>query len=314
MLFYLLKQAAASILVLFVVVSITFALVGAAPGGLGLLADPNMDPEVRANIERSLGLDQPLYVQYLRWIGNILQADLGASLMFSRPVLDMILERLPATLLLGGAALLITILVGFSAGIISARYPNSPLDQVLSFISFMGLATPGFWLGILLILVFAVWLGWLPAAGMQTAGADFSIQDRLSYLVMPALVLATSTTAEMMRYTRSSWLEIMNLDYVRTARSKGLSERVVHGKHVLRNALIPVLTIFGLFLPRLVGGAAVVETLFAWPGMGSMAVGAAVARDTPLVLGITIFVSVTVIASNLIIDVLYSIIDPRIRY
>lgn len=311
---YLLKQALASLVVLFVVVSVTFFLIGFAPGGLGLLADPNLDPQVRASILRNLGLDQPLYVQYLHWLGNILQGDLGRSFTFSRPVLDMILDRLPATLVLGAAALLITVGVGFSAGVIAARYPNSWLDQGLSFLSFVGLATPGFWLGILLILVFAVTLGWLPAAGMQTVGAAFSLSDRLSYLVLPAVVLATSTTAELMRYTRSSWLEVMNQDYIRTARSKGLSERVVHSKHVLRNALIPILTIFGLFLPRLIGGAAVTETLFAWPGMGSMAVAAAVARDTPLILGITVFVSVAVIASNLLIDVLYSAIDPRIRY
>ncbi|WP_299431397.1 ABC transporter permease [uncultured Meiothermus sp.] len=311
---YLVKQAAASVLVLLVVVTITFFLIGLAPGGLGLLADPNMDPEVRANIQRNLGLDQPLYMQYLNWMSNILQGDLGRSFTFNRPVLDMILERLSATLLLGAAALLITVVVGFSAGVIAARFPNSLLDQVLSFISFVLLATPGFWLGILLIIVFAVLLGWLPAAGMQTVGKSFDIADRLSYLVMPAIVLAAGTTAELMRYTRSSWLEIMNLDYIRTARSKGLAERVVHNKHVLRNALIPILTIFGLFLPRLIGGAAVTETLFAWPGMGSMAVAAAVARDTPLVLGITIFISTAVILSNLLIDVLYSIIDPRIRY
>jgi peptide/nickel transport system permease protein len=314
MLNYLLRQGAASLAVLFVVLTATFFLIQSAPGSLSILADPNLDPEVRATVERSYGLDQPVFVQYAQWMGRLLQADLGNSFNFRRPVLEMILERLPATLLLGAAALVITLVVGFSAGVIAARHPNSPLDQVLSFVSFVGLATPGFWLGIVLIIVFAVQLRVLPAAGMQTVGAPFSLLDRLSYLLMPAIVLAAGTTAELMRYTRSSWLESMNQDYVRTARGKGLAENVVHGKHVLRNALVPVLTVFGLFLPRLVGGAAVIEALFAWPGIGSMAVEAAVGRDAPLILGVTMFVSVAVILSNLVIDALYVLIDPRIRY
>lgn len=314
MLNYLLRQGMASLAVVFIVLTATFFLIQSAPGSLSILADPNLDPEVRATVERSYGLDQPIFVQYAQWMGRLVQADLGSSFNFRRPVSEMILERLPATLLLGAAALVITLAVGFTGGVIAARHPNSPLDQVLSFVSFVGLATPGFWLGIVLIIVFAVQLRVLPAAGMQTVGIPFSLLDRLSYLVMPAVVLAAGTTAELMRYTRSSWLESMNQDYVRTARGKGLSERVVHGKHVFRNALVPILTVFGLFLPRLVGGAAVIEALFAWPGIGSMAVEAAIGRDAPLILGVTMFVSVAVIFSNLVIDALYVWIDPRIRY
>ncbi len=311
---YLLRQGLASLAVVFVVLTATFFLIQSAPGSLSILADPNLDPEVRATVERGYGLDQPVFVQYTQWMGRLLRADLGSSFNFRRPVLEMILERLPATLLLGGAALLLTLLIGFTGGVIAARQPNSWLDQTLSFVSFVGLATPGFWLGIVLIIIFAVQLRILPGAGMQTVGTDFSLLDRLSYLVLPALVLSASTTAELMRYTRSSWLESMNQDYVRTARGKGLKESVVHGKHVFRNALVPVLTVFGLFLPRLVGGAAVIESLFAWPGIGSMAVEAAIGRDAPLILGITMFISVTVIFSNLVIDALYVLIDPRIRY
>lgn len=314
MLEYLTKQLLASILVLFFVVTITFFLIQAAPGTLSILTDPTMDPEVIATIERRFGLDRPIYIQYGRWLSRLMQGDMGNSLVYGRPVLRMIVERLPATLLLGAAALVITILVGIPAGIVAARWPNSLLDQSLSFISVLGLATPNFWLGILLIILFSVQLGWLPGAGMQTIGRPFSLLDRLSYLILPAVVLATSTTAELMRYTRSSWLEIINQDYVRSARSKGLAEHAVHHKHIMKNALIPVITILGLSLPRLVGGAAIIESLFSWPGLGFMAVNAAIARDTTLILGTTIFVSVAVIISNLLIDLLYGLIDPRVRF
>lgn len=311
---YLIRQLAASILVLFIVVSVTFFILQFAPGSLGLLADPNMDPTVAENIRRNYGLDEPVLVQYGKWVGNLLRGDLGMSLMFRRPVLDMILERLPLTLILGGAALLVTLVVGIGTGIVSARRPNSLIDQVLSFLSFVGLAVPNFWLGIMLIILFSVQLGWLPSSGTHSIGKPFSLLDRLEHLVLPALVLATSTTAELMRFTRSSWLDIQEQDFVRTARSKGLGETTVQGRHIMKNAMIPVLTVFGLFLPRLLGGTAIIEALFAWPGMGSMAVNAAVARDAPLVLGITIFVATGVILSNLLIDALYPLFDPRVRY
>lgn len=311
---YLVRQLLASVVVLILVITATFFMIQMAPGQLSILTDPTMDPEVVATIERRFGLDQPVHVQYARWMARLGQGDMGTSLVFSRPVLDMILERIPATLLLGFSALLITVVVGIPAGIIAARWPNSPLDQGLNLVAILGLATPNFWLGILLIILFSVQLGWLPGSGMATLGHPFSVLDRLSYLILPAAVLATSTTAELMRYTRSSWLEIVNLDYIRSARSKGLAEHRVHNKHVMKNALIPIITILGLSLPRLVGGSAIIESLFAWPGIGSMAVNAAVNRDTTLILGTTIFVSAAVIVSNLFIDALYGFIDPRIRF
>ncbi len=311
---YLIKQLAVSVLVLYCVMTVTFFLVKSTPGQLSILADPAMSPTVVQAIERRFGLDRPPLEQYMRWMGNIVRGDMGMSLVYGRPVMSMILDRLPATLLLGFAALLVTVLVGVPAGIVAARWPNSFLDQTLSFLSVVGLATPNFWLGILAIILFSVQLGWLPGSGMQTIGQPFSVLDRLSYLVLPATVLATSTTAELMRYTRSSWLEVINMDFVRTARSKGLAEGKVHGKHILKNALIPVLTILGLSLPRLIGGSAIIESLFSWPGIGSMAVNAAVGRDAPVILGTTIFVSVAVIVSNLVIDVIYGLVDPRIRY
>jgi peptide/nickel transport system permease protein len=311
---YLSKQIAVSVVVLFLVITTTFFLIKSTPGQLSILADPTMSPTVVATIEKRFGLDRSPVEQYFLWMGNMLRGDMGMSLVFGRPVLGMILDRLPATLLLGFTALLITVVIGIPAGVVAARRPNSFFDQVLSFLSVVALATPNFWLGILAIILFSVQLGWLPGSGMQTIGQSFSVLDRLSYLILPATVLATSTTAEIMRYTRSSWLDVLHQDYVRTARSKGLAEGAVHSKHILKNALIPVLTILGLSLPRLIGGSAIIESLFSWPGIGSMAVNAAVGRDATVILGTTIFVSVAVIASNLVIDVLYGFIDPRIRY
>jgi peptide/nickel transport system permease protein len=311
---YLAKQAAASLVVLWVVVTLTFFLIQSAPGTLSIISDPELDPRVAAMVEERLGLDQPVWRQYARWMGNLVRGDLGASLVYSRSVVEVIWSRLPATLLLGTAALIVTLVVGIGAGSYAARHPNAPLDQAMSFLAVVGLATPNFWLGILLILLFSVNLGWLPSSGLRTLGVPFDLGDRLAHLVLPTIVLASSSAAELMRYTRSAWLEVMSQDYVRTAHSKGVSPGAVDRRHVMRNALVPLLTIVGLFLPRLVGGAAVIESVFAWPGMGLLAVEAAMNRDSTLILGTTIFVSVAIIASNLFVDLLYGLVDPRIRY
>lgn len=311
---YLVKQAAASVVVLWLVVTLTFFLIQSAPGTLSIIADPTFDPATAAIIEERLGLNQPVWRQYGRWMGHILQGNLGNSLVYSRPVMAIIMDRLPATAILGLSALAVTLVFGIGAGILAARRPNSIPDQVLSFIAVVGLATPNFWLGILLIIFFSVNLGWLPSSGLRTIGIPFDLGDRIAHLVLPTIVLASSSTAELMRYTRSAWLEIISQDYVRTARSKGLPAVTVDVKHVMRNALVPLLTIIGLYLPRLVGGAAVIESVFAWPGMGLLAVEAAMNRDSTLVLGTTIFVSIAIIFSNLVVDVLYALVDPRIRY
>jgi peptide/nickel transport system permease protein len=311
---YLLKQALASVFVLWVVVTLTFFLIQSAPGTLSIIADPEMDPRVAAMVEERLGLDQPVWRQYARWMGNLVRGDLGDSLVYSRAVIEIIWSRLPATVLLGTSALIVTLIVGIGAGSYAARHPNSWLDQSMNFVAVVGLATPNFWLGILLILFFSVNLGWLPSSGLRTLGAPFDLGDRLAHLVLPTIVLASSSAAELMRYTRSAWLEILGQDYVRTAHSKGVAPGVVDRKHVLRNALVPLLTIVGLFLPRIVGGAAVIEAVFAWPGMGLLAVEAAMNRDSTLILGTTIFVSVAIILSNLVVDALYGLVDPRIRY
>jgi peptide/nickel transport system permease protein len=284
-----------------------------APGGLATLMDPNLDAADRARLAKNLGLDQPAHIQYLRWLANLSRGSLGRSLTYGRPVAEMVLERLPATILLAGTGLLLTVVAGLVFGTLSALRPHSRTDQLLTFGSFLGLAMPNFWFGIMLIIVFSVLLRWLPASGMMTPQASFSLADRARYLIMPTLVLALTHVAQIMRYTRSSVLGVLRMEYVTVSRAKGLSEFVVQTRHVLRNALIPVVTVLGLSLPRLFGGAAVVEALFGWPGMGQLGVDAALRRDTPLILGVTMMISAAVVASNLLVDLLYPYLDPRVR-
>lgn len=312
---FLLGRVVSSLAVLFLVATLTFFLVQIAPGGISILSDPNLPVEEVERLERVLGIDRPAHVQYFSWLRNLARGNLGASLTYGgRPVADMVAGRILPTLYLGVAALAITVLIGIPVGILSARHHNSLLDQVVSFFSFLGLATPNFWLGIMLIILFAVRLDWLPTSGMGPRGADFSMLESLRHLLLPALVLGTSGMATLVRYTRSAWLEVVGLDYVRTAQSKGLSTSAVDRKHVLKNVLIPVVTVLGVQLPRIISGSAVVEAVFGWPGLGQLAVDAALRRDTPLILGVTILVSVMVILSNLLVDLLYPLLDPRIRY
>lgn len=313
---YLLSRLLSSLAVLLVVVTITFAMIQFAPGGLSILMNPNISAAEAERLARNMGLDRPVYVQYGQWLSNLFSGNLGSSLSYGgRPVLDMVLERLPATLKLGLAAALVSLAIGVPLGILAARNQNRFMDQLASVFASVGLAIPNFWLGILLIVLFSVTLDWLPASGTRTIGPrGGGALDQLQHLIMPTLVLATSTLAEMTRYTRSAWLEVVRQDYVRTARSKGLGEGRVERRHVLKNALIPVVTVFGVALPRLLGGSAVVETLFSWPGLGQLAVDAALRRDTPLILGTTVFVSLLVIACNLLVDLIYPLLDPRISY
>ncbi len=309
---YILKRSLSAVVVVVLVATLTFLLIQAAPGGLSILMDPNMSSSEVARLKHNLGLDSPIHIQYFNWIRNAAQGDLGASLSYGgRSVTSMIMERVPATLQLGAASLLLTLVIGIPAGVMAGRRPNGLTDQIISFFSFVALAVPSFWLGIILMILFGAELRWLPTSGMGPRG---DLLLGLKHLVMPAVVLASSSAAAVIRYTRSSWLEVASLDYVRTGRSKGLTEGQLGRRHILRNALIPVVTVIGVQLPRLVGGAAVIETLFSWPGLGQLGVDAALRRDTPLILGVTLLVSAAVVASNLLVDTLYPVIDPRIRY
>lgn len=310
---YLIGRVGQALGVLFVVSIVTFVLIHSAPGGPAILLQGDLTQEQIRERMADLGLNDPLPVQYARWLGNLLQGQLGRSLSQGVPVGTLIAERLPATLLLSGAALLLTLAVGLPLGVLSAIKRNGVVDVLVTGVAFFGMSVPVFWLGILLILLFSVQLGMLPSAGMYSLDQPFSLGDRLRYLVMPTVVLATANMAQITRYTSSSVLAVLAEDYVRTAHAKGLAGRVVLTRHALRAALIPVITIVGVMLPRLVTGAAITEAIFAWPGMGRLAVDAAVQRDYPLVMGITLIVSAVVIASNLVVDMVYGWADPRIR-
>ena len=310
---YLIGRVGQALGVLLVVSIVTFVLIHSAPGGPAILLQGDLTQEQIRERMADLGLNDPLPVQYARWLGNLLQGQMGRSLSQGVPVGTLIVERLPATLLLSGAALLLTLGIGLPLGVLSAVKRNGLVDVLVTGFAFFGMSVPVFWLGILLILLFSVQLGLLPSAGMYSLDQPFSIGDRLRYLAMPTIVLATANMAQITRYTSSSVLAVLAEDYVRTAHAKGLSGRVVLTRHALRAALIPVITIVGVMLPRLVTGAAITEAIFAWPGMGRLAVDAAVQRDYPLVMGITLMVSAVVIASNLVVDLIYGWADPRIR-
>ncbi|MDR7545277.1 MAG: ABC transporter permease [Armatimonadota bacterium] len=311
---YLLERAFQALVVLLVVSTLTFAMVSMAPGGPAIMMTMESTPDQREALARQLGLDQPLPVRYLKWIGAALRADFGRSFGDRRQVNEVILERLPNTLLLGGSALALSILIGIPAGIISATRRYSLADHVVTFLSFIGVSIPAFWFAILLILVFTVHLHWLPASGLATPGAPFSLADRLTHLVLPALVLATATLPNLVRFMRSALIEEIGQDYVRTARAKGLPDHVVLSRHAIRNALIPVVTVLGVLVPRLAGGAVITETIFGWPGMGQLAVSSTIGRDYPMVMAITVVVAVVVILSNLLVDLAYGWLDPRITY
>jgi len=310
---YLARRLAHSIVVLSLISVATFLIVHLSPGGPEVLFAGDLPPSERVHIIRNLGLDQPLHVQLARWFSAVLRGDFGRSFNQQRPVLDMIAERLPATVVLALASLIVAIVVGVPLGVAAARRPNSWVDYSATGISVLGVSTPSFWLGIILILLFSVRLRLLPSSGMVTVGAAFSLGDLLRHLLMPAFVLSLVYLAQIASYTRSSMLDVMHRDYVRTARAKGLREVAVLVRHVLRNSLMPVITVVGLLIPRLVGGAAITETIFSWPGMGRLAVEAAFKRDYPLIMGITVIFALAVIASNLAVDIVYGLVDPRVK-
>lgn len=314
MLRYLARRLLQTTALLLVVSAVVFALIIQAPGGPSIMLDRSMDAAEMARMRVALGLDKPVHVQYVRWLGQVLRGNLGHSYQVGLPVAEIILQMLPNTLVLSAAALAISLAVAIPAGVISAARPYTALDHTVTFLCFFGISVPVFWYGLMLIVLFSIVLGWLPAGGMHTIGEPRSLIDLARHLILPAIVLGTANMALFARYTRSSTMAVLKQDYVRTARSKGLTEHTVLYRHALRNALITIVTVVGLQLPRLVGGAAITETVFAWPGMGSLAVRAAFERDYPMIMGITLVISSVVALSNLLVDMVYVYLDPRIRY
>jgi peptide/nickel transport system permease protein len=310
---YLLGRIAQGVFLLVLVTVLTFSLMHLAPGGPAILMDPHIGAEQAREMERILGLDKPVHIQYLRWAGNLMQGDWGKSFTMAQPVLEIVLGRLPATMVLAVASIVIAIVLGVFLGAMSAIKKDTVFDSVITIVSFSGISIPTFWFGLMLILLFSVYLRVLPSSGMLTVGAGFSLVDFLAHLAMPAVVLGSVNMAQIARYTRSSVLSVLQEDYVRTARAKGLAYHRVLFKHVLRNALLPIITLIGMLIPRVASGAAIAETVFAWPGLGRLAVSAAFQRDYPVIMAVTLLVSFVVIVSTLITDMLYTVVDPRIK-
>lgn len=316
MISYIIRRILLAIPLLFGISLLSFAIIWFAPGDpVSLLMDPNLKPEDQELFKEKYGLNDPFPVAYAKWLGNILQGDFGVSIIRrGTPVSEMIWNRLPNTLLLMGVSLLIAFIISIPLGIFSAMRPYTKRDYTITFFSFLGVATPNFWLGIMMIMFFAVKLGWFPTGGVATLHAPFSIWDRIHHLIMPALVLATADMAALTRYTRSSMLDVLKQDYIRTAKAKGFREIKVVLKHGVRNGLIPIITIFGLMLPSLIGGAAVTEKIFSWPGLGTLFIDSAFQRDYPVIMALTMISATLVVIGNLIADILYAIFDPRIDY
>lgn len=316
---YVLRRIFISIPVLLGVTLLAFIFVNLAPG------DPIsafVDPVTRAELgeewvkerRRQLGLDQPVVVRYVFWLRELLQGNLGYSLVGGEPVGVQVAQRLGPTFLLMGSALLIAVTLGLPLGIISAVRQYSLLDYAATVLGFVAISTPSFFLGLGLIYIFAVKLQWLPTSGMRTLGIENSPLDLLKHMVMPVTVLGLAQIPLVMRFARSTMLEVLRQDYVTTARAKGLAERVVLVRHAFRNALIPLITVIGVSVPNLLSGAVIIETIFQWPGMGLLAIRAVNSRDYPLILGVILVTGVMVLLSNLIADILYAVADPRIRY
>lgn len=269
-------------------------------------------PEEVARVRHSLGLDQPWWVQYGIWLSNVVRGDLGVSYQNQRPVSLLIRQRLPATVELAIASLLIAAIFGIPIGIVSATRRYTAVDYTFTSFALFGISMPGFWFGILLILIFALYLGWFPASGYVPWSTGAS--RHLQHLTLPSIALGLFNTGALMRFTRSSMLEVISQDYIRTARAKGLPERLVIYRHALKNALIPTLTVLGLQVGYLLGGSVIIEQVFAWPGIGWLALTAINQRDYPVVMGVVLVIALVFVLSNLVVDVAYTLVNPRIRY
>ena len=297
---------------LFFVSVLIFSLQNLLPGDPAMiLAGEDQDPNVIAYLRQKLHLDEPLPVRYLYWVGGVLQGDLGESLRIQRPVLDLIMEKLPVTLQLATMAILIALAIGVTAGIVSAVLKDTVWDYAANVFALWGLSTPNFWLGIMLILLFSVTLGWLPASGYVPPAEDLGAN--LAAMIMPAFVLGNAIAAVLMRHTRSAMLQVLSADYIRTARAKGLSERIVVMKHGLRNALVPVVTLGALEFGALLSGAVLTEQVFTIPGFGKLIVDAVFNRDYAVVQGVVLFTATAYITLNLLADLAYFLINPRLR-
>jgi peptide/nickel transport system permease protein len=310
---YITRRVIQSVVVMFGISIMVFLLVHLVPGDpIRVALGTQFDQETYDTLRERAGFNQPLFVQYFTWLASAVQGDLGVSFRSGAPVTDLILGRLPATLTLAFASLVVALLIALPLGIISAVRSGSKLDHAATVFSQFGISIPDFWMGIMFILLFSLTLGWLPPSG-YTPLTDDPV-DWFSRLLMPAVTVGVVSGSVLTRFVRSSMLEALSQDYTRTARSKGLAERVVVSRHVLKNALIPVVTVAGLQLASLLGGVIIVEVVFSWPGLGQLALIAVQRRDYPVLQGAVLVMAITFLLINLVVDLLYAWLDPRIKY
>jgi len=298
------------------VIIINFTILHLAPGDPAHVMGGERDvpPEYYVALREKMGLDKPIWQQLLIYMGNVLKGDLGYSWINRRPVLDVIFERFPATILLMGTSVILAIVLGTLIGVLSSSRPYSKIDNVNTVMSLVGYSIPNFWLGVMLIIVFGVWLRWLPISGMTSLTTEKNyIIDVISHMILPAACLTTQNIGYYVRLSRTSMLEVLKLDYITTARAKGCKERTVLFKHALRNALLPIVTSAGFELGFVIAGSSVTETVFGWPGVGMLMIRSIYYRDYPVLLGIFLIISLFVTITNFITDISYAYLDPRIK-
>jgi peptide/nickel transport system permease protein len=321
---HILKRLAQAVPLTWGILTITFFISHMAPGDpmdmyLEEQRQRQVAPEIIELLRQKYGLDLPIHVQYVKWLGNVVKGDFGESFRYRRPVLDLIAERIPYTLQLTLLALLFSTSLGIIIGIVSAVKQYSALDKSVTLGSLVIYSIPGFWMALMLVLVFAVYLGWLPTSQTRSMDYEFfslggKILDRLWHLILPVFVLGIGSAAHKARYVRNRLLEVLNEEYILSARARGLKEKMVIFKHALRNAMIPLVTILGLHLPALLSGSVLIESIFAWPGMGTLAVGAVGGRDYPVMMATLMISAVLTILGNLLADITYVALDPRVSY
>lgn len=312
---YIIKRLLIAAVTFFGITVLVYVLASLAPGSpveMILAGTSNLTETDVARLEAQLGLDQPVYVQYLIWLKNVLQGNLGVSYRTMRPVTEMIAERIAPTLMITVTALVLAICVAVLLGILAAYRPYSIWDYASAVLSFVGAATPNFFAAMILVYFFSIRLGILPASGMYDAGVRSSLPMLLKHILLPVVTLMLQYVGIYTRHMRSSMMEVLNDDYIRTARAKGLSERLVIFVHAFRNALIPLVTQVGLSLPALIGGAIITEQVFSWPGMGTLMVQSINYRDYPTIMGITVLIAAFVLIGNIVIDLIYGVLDPRV--
>lgn len=310
---YIWKRILIAIPVLIGITIIDYAIMCLAGSPLEMLQGPRVSEAAVEAKKIALGLDQPIYVQYFVWLGQILHGNLGYSMKSYQPVSAMIISHLGPTLLLMGVSLIMSLLFAVPAGIYSAIHQYSKGDYAVVTASFLGSSVPGFFLSMLLVYLFTIKLGWLPSSGMTTLGTSGGVADVAKHMVMPVLVLSFSMAGSNIRYIRSAMLEILQQDYLRTARAKGIGHFRVINKHALRNALVPIITVIGIEIPMLFGGAVIIEQVFSWPGLGLMTMSAISNRDYPVIMGVCLLSAVVVLVANLVTDILYALVDPTIQ-